>query len=166
MALQHFVAATAPSQESADSPHPKKRKNLVTHPINDVTSSPPRRTFLEDTFSSESESLGIESRGRLWEVEIVLQKRTVRGRGMHAKRARRYKGRPVGCLLGSSIMHERLGRLSKNSQDKHAGKEGALSHHEIRLHWVPSWVSYLELAVTPEVSDASQVSPGLATSPF
>ena len=31
-----------------------------------------------------AESLGIESQGRLWEEDRILQKRTVRGRGKHA----------------------------------------------------------------------------------
>ena len=51
-------------------------------------------------------------------------------------------------------------KIIKTSQDKHAGNGGALSHSEIRAHWALSWVSSLELAITLEASDVSQVSPG------
>lgn len=83
----------------------------ITRLTDGISSSLPTRIFPENTFVSES--LGIESQDRLWKVETILQKRTDRGRGMYAKRAIWYNGRPVSCLLRSSTMHRRLGRLSR-----------------------------------------------------
>ncbi|KAM0796484.1 hypothetical protein BDR22DRAFT_867045 [Usnea florida] len=62
---------------------------------------------------------------------------------MHAKRARRYLVQWTPSWLSVRYFHyaQKNWKTIETSQDEHAGKGGALSHHEIRVHWAPSWVS-------------------------
>lgn len=134
-----MVSSTLPAPRADD---------LITQPIDNAIIASPARSSSEN--ASISEVYAVESQNRLWEVEEILQRRSVRGRGLRAKR---YLVQWTSSWLSAEQLHyaRKTWKIVKTSQDKHAGKRGSLSRDMIRVQWAPSWVSGSDLAPRIEV---------------
>lgn len=139
------VSLRAPSILSAS-----RAEEYVTQPI-DISRTALSTRFIPK-YALASELPAIESSNRLWKVKKILQRGTARGRGLRAKRAKRYLVQWTESWLSTEELRyaRKAWKVVKTSQDRHSGKGEALNQNKTKVTWAPSWVSAVEHASTSD----------------
>ena len=80
-----------------------RAEELITWPVNKTFTTLPTQSSPQHV--NLSKAYAIQSSKRLWEVKEILQIRIVRGRGMRARRAKRYLVRWTPSRLSAEELH-------------------------------------------------------------